>query len=48
VLRAELAWHGSRSEPDTASELRVRLRIWITGTLATAAIWGWAAWSFYP
>jgi signal transduction histidine kinase len=48
VLRAALAWHVSRGEPETAAALRARLRIWVTGTLATAAMWGWAAWSFYP
>jgi signal transduction histidine kinase len=48
VLRTMLAWHVSRVEPDTAGALRARLRIWIIGTLATAAMWGWAAWSFYP
>ncbi len=48
LLRVALAWRISRDEPTTLWALQLRLRIWIAGTLLTAALWGWAAWSFYP
>jgi signal transduction histidine kinase len=48
VLRVAFAWRISRDEPATLDALRARLRRWIVGTLLTAALWGWAAWSFFP
>jgi signal transduction histidine kinase len=48
ALRAAFAWRISRDEPGTLAALQARLHLWIAGTLLTAALWGWAAWSFYP
>ncbi len=48
VLRVALAWRVSRDEPATLGAPQLRLRVWIAGTLLIAALWGWAAWSFYP
>jgi len=48
LLRVALAWHISRDEPATIAALRARLRVWVAGILLSAAMWGWAAWSFYP
>jgi signal transduction histidine kinase len=48
LLRVALAWHFSRDKPATLEALRTRLRVWIVGILMSAAMWGAAAWSFYP
>jgi len=48
ALRVLLALRFARGEPQTVAGLRQRQRIWITGTLLSAAMWGWAGWSFYP
>ncbi len=48
LLRVALAWHFSRDEPATLEALRTRLHVWIIGILTSAAMWGAAAWSFYP
>ncbi len=48
ALRTLLAWHVARSEAATPQALQSQLRVWIAGTLVTAALWGWAAWSFLP
>lgn len=48
VLRVLLALRSPHGEPQTVAGLRQRQRIWIAGTLLSAAIWGWAGWAFYP
>ena len=48
VVRVALAWRIARREPDTFASLRRVHHVWVAGTLLTAALWGWAAWSFYP
>ncbi|MBK6864273.1 MAG: hybrid sensor histidine kinase/response regulator [Ideonella sp.] len=48
ALRSVLAWHVARHEAATPDALARQLRVWIAGTLVTAALWGWAAWSFLP
>ena len=48
ALRTALAWHVARHEAATPDALERQLRVWIAGTLVTAALWGWAAWSFLP
>ena len=48
AVRTVLAWHVARHEAATPDALERQLRVWIAGTLVTAAMWGWAAWSFLP
>ena len=48
VLRVLLALRYAHGEPQTVAGLRQRQQIWITGTLLSAAMWGWAGWAFYP
>ena len=48
AVRSLLAWHVARHEATTPAALERQLRTWIAGTLVTAALWGWAAWSFLP
>jgi len=48
VLRVLLALRYARDEPQTVAALRSRRQIWVTGTLLSAAMWGWAGWAFYP
>ena len=48
AVRTVLAWHVARHEATTPDTLERQLRVWIAGTLVTAAMWGWAAWSFLP
>jgi two-component system, sensor histidine kinase len=48
ALRSGLAWHVARHDAATPQALERELRVWVAGTLVTAAMWGWAAWSFLP
>jgi signal transduction histidine kinase len=48
ILRVLLAPRYAHGEPQTVAGLRQRQRIWIAGTLLSAAMWGWAGWAFYP
>ncbi len=48
MLRVLLALRYAHGEPQTVAGLRQRQQIWITGTLLSAAMWGWAGWAFYP
>ncbi|HKW82877.1 MAG TPA: histidine kinase dimerization/phospho-acceptor domain-containing protein, partial [Burkholderiaceae bacterium] len=48
VLRVLLSLRHPHGEPRTVAGLRERQRIWVAGTLLSAAIWGWAGWAFYP
>ena len=48
ALRSLLAWQVARHEAATPQALARQLRVWVAGTLVTAALWGWAAWSFLP
>ena len=42
AVRTVLAWHVARHEATTPDTLERQLRVWIAGTLVTAAMWGWA------
>ena len=48
LLRAALAWRIARHASDDPAVLDSRLRWWIASLIAMAALWGIAAWSFYP
>ncbi|HKX42095.1 MAG TPA: ATP-binding protein, partial [Burkholderiaceae bacterium] len=48
AVRVALAVRYARDEPQTVAGLRARRQIWVTGTLLSAAMWGWAGWAFYP
>ncbi|HEY9028469.1 MAG TPA: hybrid sensor histidine kinase/response regulator, partial [Burkholderiaceae bacterium] len=48
AVRVVLAVRFARDEPQTVAGLRARRQIWVTGTLISAAMWGWAGWAFYP
>jgi len=48
LVRVGLALRFARNEPQTAVGLRRRLRIWQCGAIASAFLWGTAAWIFYP
>jgi signal transduction histidine kinase len=47
LARVGLAIRLARDEPDTTAGLLRRLRVWQTGVVAAAALWGAAAWLFY-
>ena len=46
--RAVMAWRFERNEPTDAAALQKRLRLWQLGVLASGALWGAAAWLFWP
>ena len=46
--RAVMAWRFERNEPTDAAALEKRLRLWQLGVLASGALWGAAAWLFWP
>ena len=46
--RLWLALRFVRAEPSTVAGLAARLRIWHVGVLASGALWGAAAWLFWP
>ncbi|MEO5698029.1 MAG: HAMP domain-containing sensor histidine kinase, partial [Burkholderiaceae bacterium] len=48
VGRLSLALRYARHEPSTEKRLLARLRTWQGGVLVTGALWGAAAWLFYP
>ena len=48
LLRVALAWRIARRPVVETAVLRSRLRLWIISMLLMAALWGVAAWSFYP
>ena len=48
LLRVALAWRIVRRPDVDMAALRSRLRLWQSGTLLMGALWGAAAWSFYP
>ena len=48
MARAVMAWRFERNEPTDAAALEKRLRLWQLGVLASGALWGAAAWLFWP
>ena len=48
TVRAVMAWRFERNEPTDAAALEKRLRLWQLGVLASGALWGAAAWLFWP
>jgi len=46
--RLSLALRYARHEPTTEKRLLARLRTWQAGVLVNGALWGFAAWLFYP
>jgi len=48
LLRLSLALRYARREPSTERRLLARLRTWQAGVLIAGALWGAAAWLFYP
>jgi signal transduction histidine kinase len=48
LVRALLAWRYAGHEPVTPAGFRVQLRLWQAGALLSAALWGAAAWLFFP
>ncbi|HRI17819.1 MAG TPA: hybrid sensor histidine kinase/response regulator [Burkholderiaceae bacterium] len=48
AVRTALAWQVARHEAAMPKALARQLGVWTAGTLVTAALWGWAAWSFIP
>ncbi len=49
LVRLGLAWHYARSpEPTSAAVLLRRLRTWQVSAVCAGALWGSAAWFFYP
>ncbi|MCE9660954.1 MAG: response regulator [Burkholderiales bacterium] len=46
--RVVLALRYARREPTTEKRLLARLRTWQAGVLFSGALWGFAAWLFYP
>lgn len=49
LVRFGLAWHYARSpEPGSEALLLRRLRSWQVGAVCAGALWGAAAWFFYP
>ncbi|MCO5123265.1 MAG: ATP-binding protein [Rhizobacter sp.] len=48
LARVALAWRIVRRPDVDMAALRSRLRLWQSGTLLMGALWGAAAWSFYP
>ena len=48
LVRSVMAWRFERHEPAEAAAFDRRLRTWQAGTLVSAALWGGAAWWFWP
>ena len=48
LARLSMALRFARHEPRRSETLRSRLRAWQAGVLASAALWGAAAWLLYP
>ena len=48
LARALLAWRIARQPDVPMPVLRSRLRLWLGSMLLMAALWGLAAWSFFP
>ena len=48
LLRVAHAWRIAQRPVTEPAALRARLRLWVSGTLLMAALWGVAGWSLYP